>query len=427
MKITLINLAIHEQLAGEKKPIFPIPPHAIHTVASLIEPNRDFEVEIIDENFTKIDFSTLQTDVVGFSITSRLIDRPYQISDFLRKRGIKVIMGGIHATVLPEEVLEHCDAIVSGEAEDCIDQLLDDLKGGTLKRIYKNQCPPDLANRPHLNFSLLNIDNYYLQTISTTRGCPYHCDFCSVHLINGNKVRTRPLDEVLKEIDLIKRKRILFSDDDIIANKKYAATLFKALIGKKKKWTAQCSINIGRDQELLKLAKASGCEHLFIGIESINENNLADAGKKQNKVSDYKEIIANIHKHRINIQGGFVFGFDHDNYDTFKSISNFISETKIDALNLNILSPYPGTKLREKLNKQQRLLPDHHWKNLQEGRIAFKPRQIEPAAFEEAYRVFYKEMFSLKNIFKRVVHAPNKMTALMSNMSSRNRFHAYKT
>jgi radical SAM superfamily enzyme YgiQ (UPF0313 family) len=420
MKITLINLSNTDRVSGRGKPTFPLTPYSLLLLAALIRRHGGFEVEIIDEDFDAVSFRTLDTDCVGLSVNSRISRRAYRIADTLRARGITVLLGGPHPTVVPEEARRHCDALVRGEAEDIIDVLLDDLEAGRLKQVYRNEHVPSLQGRPVVDHSLVNPDNYLLQAVSTTRGCPYNCEFCSVHSIYGRKIRTRPIDDVIEEVGRA-TKTLFFTDDNVFARRSYSSELLRRLAPLRVKWGAQACIGVGKDDELLELARASGCLMLFVGMETVNPKNLEGIGKPQNRVDEYKALIRNIHAHGINIQGSFIVGLDDDDLSSFAALERFIDESGIDTIHLQILKPYPGTRLRDRLAREGRLLSEDDWDNLSELRIDYVPRLIAPDRLVQEYRNTLERITSIERIERRLQHAPNREIASMLNMSQRHK------
>lgn len=276
MKLELIVPATKEQRHRRRWAL--CPPLAPAMIAALTPP--DVEVSITDENVSTIDFKK-EVDLVGITVITSTANRAYEIADFFRTKGVKVVLGGIHPSVLPEEAGQHADAVVIGEAELTWPRLITDIKAGQLQKIYQHNERPSLAGLPIPRRELYSRSRYIIpNTISTSRGCPYSCSFCSVSLFSGRTYRCRPIGEVIKEIGTLDRKKpIIFVDDNIVGKPAYAKELFHALMPHKLKWLGQSSVNIASDDELLRLAAASGCIGLLIGFESIAPASLTGMGK----------------------------------------------------------------------------------------------------------------------------------------------------
>ena len=297
-------------------------------VAALTPP--EVEVSLTDENVTVIDFHK-ETDLVGITALTVTARRAYEIADKFRARGVKVILGGMHPSVLPEEASQYADAVVIGEAEGIWPNLINNLKANKLQRVYRQREQPSLVNLPSPRRDLFAKGAYYVtNTISTTRGCPYSCSFCSVSSLFGRTIRCRPVEEVVKEIrTLNQREFIVFVDDNIVGNPKYAEELFRALIPYKIKWVSQASVTVARNDELLRLAAASGCIDLFIGFETLSPANLAAVGKKVNIVDEYETVIKKIHSHGIAIHGFFILGLYEDDDEVFERALHFAQKMRL--------------------------------------------------------------------------------------------------
>jgi radical SAM superfamily enzyme YgiQ (UPF0313 family) len=251
----------------------------------------DIEVKIMDENVEPIDFDE-PTDLVAITMLTPMAPRAYEIATVFRQKGVKVVLGGVHATHMPQEAAKYADAVVIGEAENVWPQLLTDFKKGQLQKFYSSDTKPDLKELPIPHHNLVK-NKFYVNVpkVETSRGCPYRCSFCSTTAMFGNRMRYRPINEVINEIKALKARFVFFTDNNIVGNPRYAKEFFKALIPLKIKWVSQGSLNIARDLELLKLAAKSGCVGILVGIESLVQEALAAMGKKVNKVSQYARIL----------------------------------------------------------------------------------------------------------------------------------------
>lgn len=327
------------------------------TVAALTPP--DVEVVITDERVEDINLET-DADLIG--ITTATIYRDYQIADEFRKRGKPVVLGGFHATVLPQEAIQHADAVVIGEAEGVWEELLKDFRTGKLKRFYRSEELPSLDGLPLPRRDLLKRERYLsVNTIQTSRGCPYSCDFCVVPQASRRVFRTRPVKDVIDEVAMLGGPDLYIVDNNIIGKPEHAKKLFRALIPFKKKWAAQATIRIANDDALLRLAADSGCRQLLIGFESILQESLREVGKNHNLVKGYQEGIRKIHDYGIMISGCFIFGFDNDHTGIFEETLEFLVRNKLDLISCSPLHPAPGTPLYERMRKAGRLCKEEYW------------------------------------------------------------------
>jgi radical SAM superfamily enzyme YgiQ (UPF0313 family) len=378
-------------------------------VAALTPP--EVEVSLTDENVTAIDFQK-EIDLVGITALTVTAPRAYEIADNFRARGVKVILGGIHPSILPEEASQHADAVVIGEAEGIWPNLIKDFKSNELKGVYRQVKQPSLVNLPIPRRDLFAKGAYHVtNTISTTRGCPYSCSFCTVTSFFGRTYRCRPVEEVLKEIETLNhRKIIVFVDDNIVGKPKFAKELFRALAPYKIKWVAQASVTIARDDELLKLAAASGCIDLFIGFESLSPANLAAVGKRINVVDEYESVIRKIHSYGIAVHGFFIFGLDEDDEDVFKRTVRFAQKMRLESAQFDLLTPYPGTAICESLDKAGRIITKD-WSQYGYNLI-FEPKLMSREVLQQWRDWAWLEFYSLPSIWRRVGMVRRNLRAL---------------
>ncbi|MFC1947850.1 B12-binding domain-containing radical SAM protein [Chloroflexota bacterium] len=397
MKLRLIAPAVPGNSQKSKKVL--VPPLGLATVAALTPP--DVEVSLTDENVSLIDFQE-ETDLVGITVLTSTAQRAYEISDIFRERGIKVVLGGIHVSFLPDEADQHADAVVIGEAEDTWPRLLDDLKSNNLQKIYEQGERLPLVNLPVPRRDLFARGAYLIRnTLAATRGCPYSCSFCSVSSFFGRTYRCRPVDEVINEIDTIKgAKYIFFVDDNIVGNPRYAKELFRAMIPYKIKWFAQASVTTAKDDELLELATASGCIGLLIGFESIYPLSLATIAKSINVVDEYEVIIRKIHSKGIGIHGFFIIGLDEDEEDVFERTVRFAQKMKLESAGFAYPVPLPGTDFYNTLDKDRRII-SKEWSRYSDE-IVFEPKLISRDVLKKGHAWASQEFFRLPSIWKRL-------------------------
>jgi len=379
---------------------FRLPPLGLATVAALTKPGID--VYILDEHVEEINYND-GADLVGISVMTSAAPRAYRIAEEFRLRGTKVVLGGPHPSALPEEAIQHCDAVVMGEAEGSWQRLIDDFEKGHLEKFYSNEEKPGLIRLPEPKRELYKKGAYFIKdTIQTTRGCPYDCSFCSVSSVFGNAYRSKPVEDIVRSIEFLKAGFVGFVDDNIAGNKKYSKELFKALIPLKIKWAGQSSVNIADDLELLKLAKKSGCTGLFVGFETISTQSMGEIGKSQNKIEEFKRNVRRLHDHGIVVLGAFVFGFDSDDKDVFKRTVDFVYGAKLDLVQFSILTPLPETHLHKKLLSENRII-DTDWTKYDMEKVVFRPAQMSAEELQQGNMWAWREFYSRGSIIRRLL------------------------
>jgi radical SAM superfamily enzyme YgiQ (UPF0313 family) len=391
---------------------------SLTTIAALTPP--EIEVAITDENVEEIDFNE-DVDLVGLTAMTMHAIRAYEIADRFRARGITVVMGGLHASSLPHEAKEHVDAVVIGEAEGVWKGLLEDFQGGRLQPFYQSPSFCSFKSQPHPRLDLLKKQHYWtINCVQATRGCPFSCDFCSVAQFFGNTYRYRPVDEVIEEVKRLPPGYFTFVDDNIMGRPEYAKELFQKLAPLKRIWTSQGSLTMAKDTKLLQMAAKSGCYALFVGIESLTQDNLAAMNKSINNVSHYEEAIKKIRDHGIMIVGSFIFGFDHDDDSVFERTVRFCERNKIDLPIFFVLTPVPGTRLYKKMEDEGRIL-HHDWSRYNGSNVVFKPRLLSEETLFNGYSWAFREIYSYSSIAKRILMPPTKRVVpeLVSNLAFR--------
>lgn len=406
-KLLLISpLATKSLMGGDF--YFRLPSLGPLKVAALTPP--EWDVKIVNEKVEPLDLDE-DADLVGITAMTPAINRAYEIADSFRERGIKVAMGGMHVSKLQEEALQHSDCVIVGEAEGLWNMVLEDLKMGVLKRVYKHvNGYPSLERLPIPDWDLYRGKRYLpVHFIETTRGCPHDCEFCSVTDSFGGRFRTRSVDEVEKEIQGLKpfegifalKNVVFFVDDNIIGYRKHAKELLTRIMPYNLKWLGQASVNIGKDEEILKICRESGCIGLLIGFETLSPENLLKMGKAFNRPQQYIDIIKKLHDYGIGVDGAFVFGFDNDDEEVFDRTLEFVIKAKLDACYFSILTPFPGTRLYSQLLKEGRII-DYDWSNYNTNNVVFMPRLMKPETLLEGFHRVIKECFSYRSIFKRL-------------------------
>lgn len=375
------------------------PSLSLVTLASLTP--KPHIVYIEDENLKPINFSD-NPDIVGITVNVETAYRAFDIARIYRDKGIKVIFGGIHASSNPDSMLEHCDSVCIGEAEELWMSILDDFSKCTLKPKYFFSKPTDLAKVPTPDWNLISKSKYlYNNIIVTSRGCPFQCEFCYNSCDYTNKkYRFRPVGSVLKEIRALDKKRIMFIDDNLIGNLDWTEELIKNISPLNLFWHAAVSTNLVKHPDLIKKMAASGCKSLFIGFESINTKSISSVRKTQNNVGDYNTLVSLLHNNGIMVNASLVFGFDHDTKNTFGQTLDWLITNKVETMTAHILTPYPGTKLYQRLILENRII-DSDLRKYNTSNVVFLPKNMTPDELRDGYLKIYEDFYSFKNIIKR--------------------------
>ena len=377
---------------------------------------KDVSLLFYDDRIEQIPYDQ-PTDLVGISVQVFTARRAYEIAVEFRRRRVPVVLGGFHVTSVPEEAAAHADAIVIGESEVLWPGVIEDARSGRLKRVYQ------MGERPCLRGLNYRRDIFFgkrylpVNLVEFGRGCPHVCSFCSVGVHFGHRKSCRPVSEVVEEIQGLPRRRILFTDDNLIGDVGRAKELFRALIPLNVRWTAQTGIEIAHDDELLRLATASGCEGLLIGFESLNEGSLRQMQKSITSGADkFDEAVRKIHSHGVKICASFLFGCDHDTTETFESTLAFANEKKFLLALFNHLTPYPGTPLYEELSSQNRLRHEKWWlaPGFRWGDVVFDPKNISAETLSERCRLNRRKFYKFANVLRRVSLAVNRRSLLGS-------------
>jgi radical SAM superfamily enzyme YgiQ (UPF0313 family) len=396
LKILLISPSV---CPDEKTPSgLMIPQLALHILEGLTPPMHS--VKTVEEENEKVDCEE-DCDVVGISCMTSNAPRAYDLAREFRKRGKKVVLGGVHPTILPDEAALHADAVVEGEAEGVWETVLSDIENNRLKRIYK-QPPPPLDRYIHMQYRKTSKKRLFnVVPIMTTRGCPYNCDFCCVSNLYGSKIRHAPIANVVRDIEESGHKVFIFLDDNIVGEPRYAKELFKAIKPYRVKWVGQSSISFVNDVELMKLAAESGCTALFFGLESVSKEQLKTMRKSIKDIGKMGEAVRKVKDLGIHFHASFVFGFDNDTKSVFPDTLEFMQKNKISTASYNILTPYPGTKVYKQFKEEGRLLTDN-WKYYDHSTVVFKPKNMTPYELQAGELWVKKEYSSMFTIVKNL-------------------------
>lgn len=366
------------------------------------------EVRVFDENIGDIDY-TWPADLVGISVRTMFARRAYTIAARYRKKGVKTVLGGVHPTMCPEESIQHCDSVVVGEAEHVWQKLLEDAENGRLKKVYKSDEKADMTATPLPVRAPLASSQYLSDIVQTTKGCPFDCEFCAVHAFDGQKIRHKTVDQVIQEVTALgrttsgykRKKAIFFADDNIIANKRFAADLFKALKAAKINWMCQASINISKEDKLLELMRDSGCGAVFVGFESLSQDNLASMNKAINRQFSYAEATEKIQSYGILVHSSFILGYDFDTPDSFDELIEFINSNNLLMPLINILTPFPGTKLFNRLQSENRILHTD-WSKYDTKHVVYSPLNMSPEDLLAGYKKVIRSVYAFDTILNKL-------------------------
>jgi radical SAM superfamily enzyme YgiQ (UPF0313 family) len=367
-------------------------------LAAFVPPH--WKVLHVDEAVEPVNIDT-HADLVAITFHTPSAPHAYSHAARFRQRGIPVALGGPHVTLLPDEAQAYADVIFVGEAEQSWPQFLADFETGNYRDRYYTE-PPNLDNVPMSRQELFHRRDHTAGVLFSTRGCNHRCDFCTIAVMYGSQLRKRAVETVALEYASFRGKVIILWDDNIAGDIEYAKSLFKALAPHRKWWSSQASIHAASDNEFLELAARSGCKQLFIGLESVSQASVNEVSKAFNRVDDYAQSIERIHSHGIAVQAGVIFGFDNDTESVFKETVDFLEAAGVQNVTFNILTPFPGTPLYERLNAEGRILTRDWSKYNGRADVVFKPRQMSPEALLTGYQYANRRFYSWRSMYKRL-------------------------
>ena len=359
----------------------------------------------VDEAVTPIDFK-VRADLVAITFHTPSAPHAYAVAACFRQRGVTVVLGGPHVTLLPDEAAEHADVIFIGEAESSWPRFLEDFEAGSYQKRYACAERPVLDQAPLSRHELFHRRDHTAGALFATRGCVHRCDFCTIAVMYQSALRKRPVEDVAREYATFRGKVIILWDEDIAGDLRYAKSLFRALEPHRKWWSSQASIRAAEDDEFLELAARSGCKQLFIGFESVSQASVNEVSKAFNRVEHYAKAIQRIHSHGIAVQAGIVFGFDHDTEMVFDETLDFLERSGVQNATFNILTPFPGTRLYERLSREGRILTRDWSKYNGRTDVVFQPRHLSPEALLNGFRYVNERFYSWRSIYRRLSRSP---------------------
>lgn len=403
LQITLVSPRgpLYRHRGGIWKQTMRYAPLTLTTLASLVPPEIPSDVRIVDEGVGEIELDRIDADIVGISAITGTAPRSYEMSAHLRKRGIPVVLGGVHPTLLPEEAMQHADTVVVGYAEESWPRLLRDFVDGKLQARYDQSPTLKLTNLPFpqrqlFDSRLINV----AETIEATRGCIHQCDFCVVPAAWPRPLQ-KPVADVIADVKQMGARRVVFLDLNLISDIPYARELFTALIPLHIKWGGLTTVNIARDDELLDLATRSGCRGLLIGFESADQASLSEANKRFNMRLSYRDVVRRIHERGIAIMGCFVFGLDSDTLRSFEETVTLVMESKMDLPRYAIATPFPGTGLYKRLKTEGRITTED-WTLYDGQHVVFEPKNMTADELLRNTGWAWKQTYRYASIGKRL-------------------------
>ena len=394
-------------------------PLTLTTLAALIPPDIAHTVQCIDEGIADVPLD-LDVDVVGLTVITGTARRAYELADHFRSRGITVVLGGPHVTLIPEDAQPHADAIVTGYAEDTWPALLRDLVAGRLEPRYTMAPDLSLANRPFPRRDLLPSRRFLTNNVfEATRGCVHPCEFCVVPTAWGRKPFQKPVADVVDDIRRHGARKLIFVDLNIIADRAYARELFRALIPLNIDWYGLSTVLLVDDPELLELCARSGCRGLLMGLESMSTTNLKGSRKGFNTPDNYATVVEKLHAHGIALQGCFVFGLDDDKPDVFLKTAQFAIDAKIDLPRFAVVTPFPNTPLFKRLDAENRILT-YNWELYDAQHVVFQPKHMSVEELQLGIEMAWKHAYSVPNIWRRIAGSPAPLlTRITTNLGYR--------
>jgi radical SAM superfamily enzyme YgiQ (UPF0313 family) len=429
MKVALLSPKgpLYRSRGGIFKKSLRYQPLTLTTLAALVPPELDIEFALYDEGIGDISLD-LAVDLVGITVITGSSVRAYELAAHYRARGITVVLGGPHITLMPQEAQQHADAICVGYAEETWPQLLRDFAAGRLRPRYDQGHDFKLTNLPFPRRDLLDGRHFLTQAVfEATRACAHDCEFCVVPTAWGRRQFQKPVGHVVDDIRRVGKRRIIFIDLNLISDRDYATELFEALVPLRVRWFGLATSLIGRDRKLMELMARSGCAGLLIGFESICDASLGDARKRFNDPSLYLTLVRDLHALGISIQGCFVFGHDHDTTKVFDETVQFAIDAAIDLPRFAILTPFPGTPLHQRLDRDGRILTED-WQLYDGQHVVFRPKQMTPRELQLGHEKAWRDVYAYSSIARRLTASRTQLPiAIMANLGYRYYAHHLET
>jgi len=395
-------------------------PLTLPTLAALIPEDMDTELTCLDEGIQEVDPAALEVDLVGMTVITGSAKRAYTLSAAFRERGVPVVLGGPHPTLVPDDAQPHADSVVVGYAEESWPRLLRDFAAGGMLPRYHQAPGLDLAASPLPDRTVLPRGRYLTPHVfEATRGCVHACDFCVVPSAWGRKPLQKPVEEIVRDLRRMGSRKAIFVDLNLIADREYARRLFQALKPLGIQWFGLATTLLAEDLPLLDLAAESGCRGLLMGLESISPRNLKASRKGFNRPDRFLQVVERLHARGIALQGCFVFGLDEDGPEVFERTARFAVEAAIDLPRFAILTPFPGTPLYHRLESEGRILT-RDWELYDGQHVVFQPARMSVAELEAGTEAAWKEAYSWRGMGRRLLRtAAPPHIALLTNLGYR--------
>ncbi len=391
------------------KAIASLPSLSLLTLAALTPDRHEVEyVEVVD--IRELD-EPPDCDMAAFSTYTAQVKEAYQLADMYRAIGVPTVIGGLHASSLPDEALEHCNAVVVGEGEVAWPRVIADMEAGRVSGVYSsNGVEYDLSNAPIPRFDLLEPERYNRLTVQTQRGCPWRCEFCASSILLTSRYKQKPVAKVVAEIKAIKdiwidNPFVELADDNTFVNKHYGRELAEAMGGLGLRWFTETDVSVAEDTELLRLLKEAGCRELLIGLESPTEQGLMglelNRNWKHGQIDHYRRAVETIQTHGIAVNTCFILGLDGDGPEVFEAIEQFVEETLPFDVQITALTPFPGTPLYQRLLAEDRILEPGAWEKCTLFDVNFRPKHMSVEELETRGLALGMRMYSKEATARR--------------------------
>lgn len=421
MKIVLISPKgpLYRHKGGIFRKSLRYQPLTLPTLAALIPAELDVTLEVYDEGVQEIP-PDLDADLVGMTVLTGTSMRAYELADGFRARGMTVVLGGPHITLMPDEAQQHADAICVGYAEETWPELLRDFARGRLQRAYHQSSGFTLDKPVFPRRDIFDKSHFLTQAVfEATRSCAHDCEFCTAPAAWGRRQYQKPVNHVVEDIRRVGARRLIFIDLNLISDRAYARELFRALVPLNIQWFGLSTVLVAHDPELMELMARSGCKGLLLGLETVSDGSLRDAAKQFNASVEYKQLIADLHALGIAVQGCFVFGLDHDTRVVFDATTEFVIDAGIDLPRFALLTPFPGTPLHHRLAAEGRIL-SRDWELYDGQHVVFQPRNMSVRELVEGHERAWKQVYRGSAIARRLWKARNlRLLALSANLGYR--------
>ena len=403
MKITLVAPASEASRRRGERPLgtsyFHYYKLGIATIAGATP--EGFDVEAVDEFVDAWNPEKYETDAVAVSVMTALAPRSYQIADIFRARNIPVILGGMHVTFLPDEALGHADAVVTGPGELVWAKVCADLKEGRLQKRYDAPCESPWISVPPARRDIFTNPFYpKLDMVQFTRGCIHRCRFCSINVFSGGHYQRRDIEEVKREFPDLRRKHLMVADDNLYGDREYCLKALEALAPLNRYLGIQATLDMAFDEQVMDAARRARTGAVFVGLESVIGESLSETNKNHNPIERYAEAVESFHRHGIFVEGGLMFGFDHDDPGVFERTLKFVEDIDLDVAQVAVVTPMPGTALHKKLDKEGRIF-DRDWAHYDCNNVVFAPKLMSAGELEKGLAWFRERYYSRRAIARR--------------------------